>query len=76
MRVKFSTGEVHLRISSTALSMSAGSATSRSRSAGNWLKARRPPAIAFRVVSLPATINSTQNINSSSLVSSETSSAR
>ena len=60
VRVKWLIGVTHRRISSTASGSSSGCSRSFSHSSGNREKARSPPLIAFRVVSLPASTRSSQ----------------
>ena len=69
VRVNENTGLTQRTISSTAESMSSGWASRSSRWSGKRLNPRSPPAMALRVVSLPATTSIVQNISSSSSVS-------
>ena len=59
-RVKWLIGLTQRRISSAALGNSSGRSRSRSHSAGCSQKASNPPLMAFRVVSFPASTNSSQ----------------
>src|SRR5438034_1399917 len=69
VRRKYMTGETQRSISSTAVGMRDGSASSRRRSAGCCIRASMPPEIRLRVVSLPATASSRKKESNSTSVS-------
>src|SRR5437773_428271 len=69
VRRKYMTGETQRSISSTAVGMRDGSASSRRRSSGCCIRASMPPEIRLRVVSLPATASSRKKESNSTSVS-------
>ena len=69
VRAKHATGDVHRRISSTAVPSSDGSRRKRSHWSGWSRNATRPPEIAERVVSDPAMVRIRKNWSSSDGVS-------